>query len=48
MRIFRHYVSAPAVAMLLVEVLLIGLILFAFVTAGLPSPMVHHHPISLR
>ena len=39
MRIFRHYVSAPAVAMLLVEVLLIGLILFAFVTAGRPAPM---------
>lgn len=38
MRIFRHYVSAPAVAMLLVEVLLIGLILFAFVTAGRPAP----------
>ncbi len=36
MRIFRHYVSAPAVAMLLVEVLLIGIILFAFVTAGRP------------
>ena len=33
MRIFRHYVSAPAVAMLLVEVLLIGIIVFTFLTA---------------
>lgn len=39
MRIFRHYVSAPAVAMLLVEVWLIGLILYAFMTAGRPALM---------
>jgi sugar transferase (PEP-CTERM system associated) len=37
MRIFRHYVSAPAVAMLLVEVLLIGIILFAFVVSARPA-----------
>ena len=39
MRIFRHYVSAPAVAMLLVEVWLIGLILYAFMTTGRPAAM---------
>ncbi len=41
MRIFRHYVSAPAVAMLLVEVLLISIILFAFVIAGHSTPVPH-------